>query len=248
MKIVLLLCFSLLAVSVLSFDDITPVEMVSLQVTRENIPHYASVPTQFTAVIPLAVEEAELAGCKVIGSISEINTVHDPTLSIDFVYDLRVENKTINVVFTIKSEEKISSSFKMVLDFMVGSYPPEYQIQIFNMTRYQEHLMYDSNRSYELVYFLNGFSNLSLSGNITHAYNLDGQMYTVHYMSCVGEDAEMGWNNTKDYLLFTALVMPTEKNVIKFKLYEEYAVDYPSDYRYFYGIKGIESPAFSGHF
>ena len=40
----------------------------------------------------------------------------------------------------------------------------------------------------------------------------------------------MGWNNTKDYLLFTALVMPTEKKIIKFKLYEEYAVDYPSGY------------------
>ena len=60
----------------------------------------------------------------------------------------------------------------MVLDFMVATFPSDFSIQQFNMTEYQEHLMYDSNRSYELVYFLNGFSNISLSGNITHAYNI----------------------------------------------------------------------------
>ena len=53
MKIVLLLCLSLLAVSVLSFHDITPIEMVSLEIRTENIPPYDSVPTQFSAPISL---------------------------------------------------------------------------------------------------------------------------------------------------------------------------------------------------
>ena len=47
-----------------------------------------------------------------------------------------------------------------------------------------------------------------MSGNITHAYNHNGQMYTVHYMGCLDEDAERGWKKGIDYVLFTAVILP----------------------------------------
>ena len=107
------------------------------------------------------------------------------------------------------------------------------------MTSYQEHIEIKSNkREYELVMLVNGWSNLSLSGNITHAYNDAGEMYTVHYMSCLGEEVQMGWVDGKDYVLFTAIVMPVPNLLQKFHLYESYSVDYPSGYNYFYGLKG----------
>ena len=76
---------------------------------------------------------------------------------------------------------------------MAAEFPFDYSRFILNMTEYQEHIMMESNRSYELITLLNGFSNISLSGNITHAYNVAGEMYTIHYMSCVGEEKFMGW-------------------------------------------------------
>ena len=78
------------------------------------------------------------------------------------------------------------------------------------MTEYQEHFMYPLSdfREYELLFFLNGFSNISLSGNITHSYNQPGQMFTIHYMTCEGEENLMGWINAKDYVLFTTVLTP----------------------------------------
>lgn len=53
-------------------------------------------------------------------------------------------------------------------------------------------------------------------------------MYTIHYMSCVGEEKYMGWQKGKDYVLFTAMVVPVENLVQKFHLYTpSYEVNKP---------------------
>lgn len=56
---------------------------------------------------------------------------------------------------------------------------------------------------------LNGFNNLTLSGNITHHYIDESDMYVIHYMSDVGEENFMGWDKNKDYLTFTTVIMPS---------------------------------------
>ena len=73
-----------------------------------------------------------------------------------------------------------------MIDFLIASLPSDYSIQKFNMTEYQGHLMINTNKTYELVFFVNGFSNLSLSGNITHSYISQAQMFVIHYMSHEG--------------------------------------------------------------
>ena len=136
-----------------------------------------------------------------------------------------------------------------MLDFLVAEFPPEYIIRTLNMTSYQEHLMTDTDRHHDLLFFVNGFSNMSLSGNITHAYNLDGKMFTVHYMSCLGESEEMGWMNGKDYVLFTTVLVPIENMVQKFHLYtNEFFLENPDGIEYFYGFKGSSDDQIKGRF
>ncbi len=78
--------------------------------------------------------------------------------------------------------------------------------------------MYDTDKTYELIFFINGFSNISLSGNITHAYITD-QMFVIHYMGCLDEEAERGWKKGIDYVVFTTMIVPTERKIQKFHLY-----------------------------
>lgn len=78
-----------------------------------------------------------------------------------------------------------------------------------------------------------------MSGNITHSYQEGDHIYTVHYMSCVGEAGNMGWREEEDYLYFMLLLVPVENLVQKFKLPKNsYSIDYPTGHKYFYGIKG----------
>ena len=134
---------------------------------------------------------------------------------------------------------------------MVADFSLQYHIEVYNMTDYQEHVMYhlDNPREYELLTIVNGFSNISLSGNITHSFNSGGEMFTVHYMSCVGEEAEMGWKNKKDFILFTMLVLPGKNTIQKFHLYEHFFhIDNPAGVNYFYGYKGSSDDEISGRF
>lgn len=127
----------------------------------------------------------------------------------------------------------------VVLDFLIARFPVDYSIRSFNMTSYQEHITYQTNKSYELIFFLNGFNNFKLSGNVTHSYQEGADVYTVHYMSCAGESNYMGWNESEDYLIFTLMIVPITNLVQKFKVANTtFNQEYPANYRYFYGIKG----------
>ena len=100
-----------------------------------------------------------------------------------------------------------------------------------------------------MLMLLNGFNNISLSGNITHGYNKAGEMFTIHYMSCEGEEKQMGWINHRDYLLFTLVVLPAKDVVQKFVLFdEEFSVGNPPQKEYFYGLKGSTDAKISGQF
>lgn len=136
----------------------------------------------------------------------------------------------------------------MVIDLLVAVFPSDYHIFYFNMTEYQEHIMVDTDRQHELVFFLNGFSNISLSGNITHSFIDEMKMYVIHYMSCIGEEGKMGWIKGKDYVLFTAVVVSRYRKEQKFHLYESFSLDYVKDHQYFYGIKGVVAEKFDGAF
>jgi hypothetical protein len=45
-----------------------------------------------------------------------------------------------------------------------------------------------------MLFFLNGWNNLTISGNVTHSYQVGADVYTIHYMSCEGEMSNMGYN------------------------------------------------------
>lgn len=122
-------------------------------------------------------------------------------------------------------------------------------VMTLNMTSYQEHVFHHNTREYDLLFFLNGWNNLSLSGNITHGYQNGADMYTVHYMTCDGEMYDMGWHENIDYLWFKLVVVPNEMMVQKFKLNEKlYSLDFKPNLKYFYGIKGTLSNQFVGSF
>ncbi len=90
-----------------------------------------------------------------------------------------------------------------------------------------------------MLMFLNGFNNQSLSGGVTYSYQDGADIFTVHYMSKVGEKMSMGWQEGQDYLLYTIVIVPTENAVQKFRLLgKTFSLDYPKGIKYFYGIKG----------
>lgn len=59
----------------------------------------------------------------------------------------------------------------------------------------------------------------------------------------------MGWIDNEEYLYFTLMVVPIEKLIQKFKISEKsYSVDWPTGYKYFYGLKGSSDEEFVGGF
>lgn len=80
------------------------------------------------------------------------------------------------------------------MDFLIAEFPPEYFITIFNITSYQQHLTHANSNKYDMLFFLNGWNNLTISGNVTHSYQVGADVYTIHYMSCEGEMSNMGYN------------------------------------------------------
>jgi|688.fasta_scaffold325634_1 hypothetical protein len=49
----------------------------------------------------------------------------------------------------------------------------------------------------------------------------------------------MGFNEGHDYLLYTFVIVPYHYMKQKFKLVDKiYSLDYPAQFKYFYGIKG----------
>lgn len=90
-----------------------------------------------------------------------------------------------------------------------------------------------------MLMFMNGFNNQSLSGGVTYSYQDGADIYTVHYMSKVGEKMHMGWREGQDYVLYTIAIVPQEYAVQKFRLLgKTFSIDYPKETKYFYGIKG----------
>lgn len=89
------------------------------------------------------------------------------------------------------------------------------------MTSFQEHVSLPLSRNSELLFFLNGWNNLSMSGNVTHSYQFGDNVCTVHYMSHEGEHNYMGWREGKDVLLYTIVYAPKINTLQKFKLAEK---------------------------
>lgn len=121
--------------------------------------------------------------------------IDNPSLEFNFVYKLWPNNSTLMIDIYAKNQDEkpLGPNLLIVLDFILAKFPAQFEIRKFNMTSYQEHLTFENGFSYQMLMFLNGFNNLSLSGGVTYSYQDGADIYTVHYMSKVGEKMNMGW-------------------------------------------------------
>ena len=125
---------------------------------------------------------------------------------------------------------------------------------VINMTDFQWHVEYNNTEYKEntdiMLLYLNGFSRMNLSGNITYLYIHDAQMYTVHYMSGAHNLPDMGWG--KGFILYTAFFIRNntcDKCIAKqyFHIKNTQSIT-PTDGSKFYGFKGYSGNEFKGEF
>ena len=87
-----------------------------------------------------------------IGSISSIDVTNDAGFQFYFNYTLDRKEAQVRISVYYRSflGLKFSETLKIVLDFMVAEFSLGYYIEIYNMTDYQEHVMYhlDDPRQY----------------------------------------------------------------------------------------------------
>ena len=131
----------------------------------------------------------------------------------------------------IRYTEKVNPEFHygMKIDYLVAHGVKTMKL---NMTEFQEHLMmkhmYSFNENNEpddfgahppesnefahmLLLLPNGFSNVSVTGQVMYSYIAANDMYVVHYMDEEhGHDSgdDEGWQQGKQYVLYQALFVP----------------------------------------
>lgn len=122
-------------------------------------------------------------------------------------------------------------SYSIVVDYLVVRGLVTYE---FNMTFFQEHvylknvvsydkddvkkdlsidLPYNNEDAWHMLLFPTGFNNLTLTGHIVYSYLIGTDTYVVHFMDHSdghGEHDSMGWPANKNYIRFTAVLIPDD--------------------------------------
>lgn len=131
-----------------------------------------------------------LERCSAVSSISELNMKGNPESQFYYIYNIDPINSLLGIdVFILnKNGQKLSNDTLIVLDFLIGELDEGEEIRRYNMSSSQFRISFppEKNENLELLFFLNGWNDISLSGNVTHSLLKQSNVYTVNYLGGEG--------------------------------------------------------------